>query len=152
MGNGAILLNNPDSPVNVEENVPNRAPNSVALKWSPGLNSGGAPITDYRISMAQGDDNYSVIEQNAFAVVYEATGLTAGLSYKFKIEAHNGAYYSSPSAPVEILCAAIPDIPVVPTTANQDSVIYIDWTAPNDNGLPITSYTILTLRNDGAFV
>lgn len=52
LGNGAILLTNPDSPLNFQENISARTPDSIALKWSEGLNNGGSDIIDYRISIA----------------------------------------------------------------------------------------------------
>lgn len=72
--------------------------------------------------------------------------------YKFKIESRNYVYFSDPSAEVEILCAAKPDIPTKPISSNNNDLISVDWDAPSNNGLPITSYTILVERKDGVFV
>lgn len=44
---------------------------------------------------------------------------------------------------MEIVAAQKPDQPSVPTTAILDRwSVVIDWVAPYDGGVPITSYTI----------
>jgi hypothetical protein len=44
---------------------------------------------------------------------------------------------------------AIPPItPSAPTLINDDTSVIIDWVAPNSNGAPITSYTILIRESD----
>jgi hypothetical protein len=152
LGNGARLITYPDAPISVQEDIPNRAPNSISLKWTEGINSGGSVINDYRVSMTQGSDPYQVIETAALTTAYTATGLNAGEYYKFKIESRNDAHHSDFSQDIELLCASIPSKPALNTVANLLDSIYIDWDAPADNGLPITSYTVLTQKTDGSFV
>jgi len=45
----------------------------------------------------------------------------------------------------------VPDAPAAPTTTLSGSNIVVDWTAPNDNGATITSYTIKIKHNDLSF-
>jgi hypothetical protein len=101
--------------------------------------------------MAQGDDIFSIIASNVLTKSYTATGLTAGLTYKFKVESRNYVYYSSESLPVTILCASKPSIPAAPTTANENDLVKFDWAAPSENGLPITSYSVLIEKKDLSF-
>lgn len=54
---------------------------------------------------------FSVIENAVLTTSKIITGLVAGESYFFKIEARNDAHYSSPTAAIEVLCASIPDVP-----------------------------------------
>lgn len=130
----------------------NRQPNSVALKWSPGLNTGGSVIRDYRISMAIGDGTFFVVAETVVGTSYIVTGLNAGDSYRFQVESRNDAYHSNPTSEISVLCAAIPAVPAAPTVSNFNEFIAIDWEAPNNNGLPILSYTVLTKKLDGSFV
>jgi len=52
LGNGAVILTNPDAPTQLQEVIANRSPTSITIKWFAGINSGGAPVLDYQISMA----------------------------------------------------------------------------------------------------
>ena len=152
LGNGGIMMTNPDSPILVAEDVSLRAATSISLTWSDGPSNGGDLIIDYRIQMAQGDDVYSEVASGVTMTYHTVTGLTAGLTYKFMIESRNVVYYSSPSTPIEVLCAAKPDIVATPTTTNSNSVIVLDWDAPAENGLPITNYHILVQTSSLTFV
>lgn len=88
-GNGAILMTKPDEPTTLLENSSLRTASSITFTWSPGASNGGGSIIDYRVSYAQDSPTYTVIAVNVLATTYTATGLTAGLLYKFKVEARN---------------------------------------------------------------
>lgn len=45
-GNGGFLQSNPDSPVNLTENLANRTTTNLGITWTAGSNS-GSPIIDY---------------------------------------------------------------------------------------------------------
>ena len=152
IGNGGIMMTNPDAPILVAENPSLRSASSISLTWSDGPSNGGDSIIDYRIQMAQGDDVYSEVATGVTTRYHTVTGLQAGLTYKFKIESRNVVYYSSPITPVEVLCATKPGIVATPTTTNSNSVIVFDWEAPANNGLPITSYQILVQTSSNTFV
>lgn len=92
--------------------------------------NGGDTIIDYRISEAMANDVYTVIASNVLTKSYTVTGLTAGLSYKFRVEARNYVYYSLPSTAVTILCASRPSTPSLPTTKNVNDIVKFDWSAP----------------------
>lgn len=51
-------------------------------------------------------------------LTYKATGLTAGLKYRFYVQARNQYDYSAESNTVLILSATIPDVPSVVGSAN----------------------------------
>jgi hypothetical protein len=50
VGNGAIILTNPDKPINLAEIVASRTPTSISFNWNEGLANGGAVVEDYRVS------------------------------------------------------------------------------------------------------
>jgi len=50
VGNGAIILTVPDAPVNLANVVTITSATQVGLTWSPGVNEGGTPLLDYRIT------------------------------------------------------------------------------------------------------
>jgi len=82
------------------------------------------------------------------ASLYKAVGLTAGVTYKFKIEARNTYGYSVYSNELSILCATVPSVPATPANSNILNQVKFDWTAPADNGLAITRYTVLIRQSD----
>lgn len=74
---------------------------------------------------------------------YTATGLTAGETYVFKVQARNSFGFSDYSSPaVSILCATVPSIPAAPTSTVVADKVEFHWSAPSDNGTPITAYRI----------
>ena len=51
-------------------------------------------MIDYRISYAHESNVYTVLAVGVTDTQYTATGLNAGLYYKFKVEARNYLYHS----------------------------------------------------------
>lgn len=47
VGNGAIILTIPDSPLSAAELYSSRTATSIGLQWSIGVANGGAPVIDY---------------------------------------------------------------------------------------------------------
>jgi hypothetical protein len=72
-----------------------------------------------------------------------ATGLVAGTTYNFKVQAKNGYGLSAYSNIATILAAQRPDTPAAPTTAVSGANVVISWTQPFTGGSAITSYVIL---------
>jgi hypothetical protein len=50
VGNGAIILTNPDAPVNLDETIASRSATSITLSWELGIENGGSAVLDYRVS------------------------------------------------------------------------------------------------------
>lgn len=50
-----------------------------------------------------------------------------------------------------MLCAIRPAIPTDIITYNLNADVVIEWTAPDNNGSPITSYTIWIQTKDGQY-
>lgn len=143
----------PDSPTSLA-NVPAITTKSqIGLTWTAPTFVGGAPLLDYRIWSDQGTGTtYSVIALNVATTSYTVTGLTQGTSYKFKVDARNEKGYSASSAVVTILAAQIPDVPSAPTTSfnNANGQVTISWTAPDNGGSVITSYSITIAKFDNS--
>lgn len=71
-----------------------------------------------------------------------ATDLTSGITYQFKVESRNSYGYSAFSDSIILLSAFKPDAPTLVTTANIGDQVKIEWSAPVENGSPITAYKI----------
>jgi hypothetical protein len=58
---------------------------------------------------------------------------------------------SSYSSEIELLAAFKPAQPIPPVTHIVEDKIVVDWTAPSDNGSPITSYRVTFKKADGEY-
>jgi hypothetical protein len=74
-----------------------------------------------------------------------------GVTYSFKVEAHNSEGYSAYSSTVSILAAEVPETPSIPSTTVVESDVIIAWTAPDSNGSPISSYIIEIRDTNGDY-
>lgn len=52
-GNGAIIIQVPDAPINLAEDTSLRTVTTIGLTWNSGASDGGSTILDYRISFAE---------------------------------------------------------------------------------------------------
>jgi hypothetical protein len=109
IGNGAVIITKPDAPINLIEETSLRTASTLGLTWSPGLDEGGTPVLDYRISM-EINGVFTVLAattNNVFTIF----SLTNGETYRFKVEARNDYGYSDFSDIISLLCAYVPDAP-----------------------------------------
>ena len=53
VGSQAVILTQPDAPINVIEVTAARTESSITISWSQGASNGGATIIDYRVSFDQ---------------------------------------------------------------------------------------------------
>lgn len=104
-GNGAIILTVPDAPVNLANVVTITSGSQIGLTWSPGIGQGGTPLLDYRITFDQGNGNFVQLVSGLTSTSYTVTGLTAGNTYQFKVQARNSFDYSDFSNVASILAA-----------------------------------------------
>jgi hypothetical protein len=52
-GNEAVILRLPDVPINLQGTIAARTEESITFTWEPGVEDGGTPILDYRVSYDQ---------------------------------------------------------------------------------------------------
>jgi len=126
---------------------------SIQISWTFNQDyNGGSPITDYTVYW---DDGISGnIEMTA-----ESTGLWgtfttadgavfAGTTYNFWVIAHNYIGSGTASQKLSVTASQIPDTPAAPTATASFNSIQVNWVAPNNQGSPITYYTVF-LDGDG---
>ncbi|HWS57195.1 MAG TPA: fibronectin type III domain-containing protein, partial [Actinotalea sp.] len=110
---------------------------TVVLAWdAPAAN--GEPITGYRVTVQPGGELRAC----------PATTCTLGelvndTQYTFTVEAQNAVGWSEPgaaSAPARP--DASPLAPAVPSVTRGDSVVTVDWSAPENPGSPIREYQV----------
>jgi YVTN family beta-propeller protein len=136
-GGWSVLANPPNPPTLTGITAGNEL---LSIPFTPGAN-GGSPITGYQYSLDGGTTWQNV---NGVASPLVISGLTNGTSYTVELRALNAAGVSAASnseTGVPFTAPATPDASQFVTTS-QDGQIGITWRAPNDNGSPITEYTI----------
>lgn len=102
-------------------------------------NNGGFPVTSYTVTASSGRSVTSTTQPLIL------TGLTNGTAYTFKASASNllGTGNYGPDSSV-YTPTSVPDAPTSVTGAFGYNQATVSFTAPNDNGLPITNYTVYT--------
>jgi len=120
----------------------------VNLSWNAPSDNGGSAITGYKIEEKVGTGSFTVIVANTgnTNTSYSRTGLTAGLTYTYKVSAINSAGTSSPSNEVTssqtIIAVPNPPSNLVVASASPTQ-LNLSWKAPSDNGGPaVTGYKI----------
>ena len=110
--------------------------NTATLNWSTPFD-GGTPIIGYKITYSG-----TTYDTRSTSNNYTASGLIFGTEYTFIVQAYNlagNALYSDPqSATPYTIPNQITDLSANPS--NQS--ITLNWTTPESNGRPITSYDI----------
>lgn len=61
-GNGAIILREPDPPVNLANNPDITSGSQIGLTWAQGVNNGGTPVTDFTLAYKYGSNDYAIVE------------------------------------------------------------------------------------------
>lgn len=151
VGNGAVILTYPDAPVLLAEVIPSRTPTTITINWQEGAANGGYAVDGYRLWYDNALTDFIILEPNLNVLTYRAEDLTTGSTYKFKVQAYNSYGYSQFSNEVSILCAALPEQPLVPTSTVFENRVVFDWDTPADNGTPLTGYNIYFRKSDDQY-
>lgn len=84
-GAGAYIFSQPDAPLNFAEDIANSNMYQTALTWEDGAINGGTEVLDFRISYSTEYGDYLVLRQGITERSYIASGITTGVTYKFKV-------------------------------------------------------------------
>lgn len=153
-GNGAIILTYPDDPINLANNLDITWGETLGLVWDEtDANAGGTPVIDYTV-MVKTTGDYQEHQIGVVGTSATMDGFILGTTYTFKVKSRNQFDFSTGyTNEVSILAAKSPEQPQPPTTsvdATTDlmSNVIINWTAPTDNGSPITGYKLYIRQNN----
>ncbi|XBH20778.1 fibronectin type III domain-containing protein [Jonesiaceae bacterium BS-20] len=110
---------------------------TVKLSWDA-PNANGAPIIDYLVTQSPGGTT-TMCASTSCAI----TGLTNGTEYTFTVQARNEVGLSEHSkSSVPVTPNALPAAPAAPSIVDGDRELNLSWTAPENEGSAITSYTV----------
>ncbi len=160
VGNGAYTWSNvvtpgasPDllSPTSV---VAVRGDTQAQLTWVAPITHTLVPVsytvTTYRAGGSQAGTPLQVAATPDATVAVTVTGLTNGIAVNFRVTATTLFFITSPPAQSNTITPA--GKPIAPAAVNAtagDHQASVNWTAANDNGSPVTRYTV-TASPDGA--
>jgi hypothetical protein len=77
----------------------------IGLSWVAPVFNGGSPVLDYAIWYDNAGQTYIELVNGLTSASYTATGLTQGLTYKFKVETRNAYGYGFFSDVLTVLAA-----------------------------------------------
>ena len=129
----------------------------LAVNWVAPA-SKGSPVKSYDLEISPAPPGQNAQVQNLTSVSYVWKGLQNGVAYKVRVLARNDARdpsewsaYSAAEVP-----AGVPATPAAPTASQaaplgSQTQLKVTWTAPNNNGDAVSSYTLNTLQG-GAVV
>ena len=147
-GNGGIIKTTPGAPTNLVEVYAQKSKSTIGLTWFEPVFIGDVAIVDYRVSIAELGQAFSIVASGITETSYLVIDLTFGVTYEFKVEARNNYGYSAFSETETILCAFKPDPPLTVSTANTNELVTITWDEPIANGYVIHEYKILVEEKD----
>ncbi|EBM0725627.1 fibronectin type III domain-containing protein, partial [Salmonella enterica subsp. enterica serovar Senftenberg] len=143
---GSVTVTPPGAPTGLGATTP---PGAIHLTWNAPANTGGAPITSYRVyrGTAQGQENLTTPIGTSTTTSYDDTTVTPGSTYSYVVTAVNSAGQGPASGEVTATAASgtatTPGQPSLTGTLGPGPSAVLQWTVPSDGGSPITKYVIL---------
>ncbi|MGQ0605662.1 MAG: fibronectin type III domain-containing protein [Candidatus Nitrosotenuis sp.] len=137
------------------------SPTQANLSWTAPTNTGGYPVTGYKIEYRISSGSYSTLVSNTGSTTtsYSHTGLTTNQVYVYRvytITQFGTSAQASGEAVVQPTSSSALTAPNSPTglssTAVSPTQINLSWTAPTNNGgSAITGYKIEVKSGTGTF-
>gem|GEM_PF-6647357 len=123
----------------------------VTVEWQAPPGTG--IITGYKIERSTDGTNWGTPTSLGTSTTYEDSGLDAGTTYYYKVAAINAGDASDFSVGSNGVTAGdIPSAVAQPeVTVLSGGVMSLEWTAPDTNGYPITSYSLDESVSGGIF-
>ena len=123
------------------------SPGQVALSWTAPTDSGGSPITGYKIFRTTTAGSYGPTPiATVTGTSYTNTGLTNGTTYYYIVKATNSigdSPASNEASATPNVVVSKPSAPTSVTATPGNGQVVVNWAAPASNGGgAISSYTV----------
>ena len=122
------------------------------------MSDGGSPVTSYSVYRSESGSGFWSYATGTGPGVTQASvlGLTAGVSYDFRVYARNAIGFAPPSNVLSATpdaAVALPPSAVVLVSATPGAgSVSLDWDAPvSDGGSPVTSYSVYRSESGSGF-
>ena len=121
-----------------------RGDRSLGVGWAAPAESGGLPVTEYRVQWRSGGQSFSEArEREAAGNSATVSGLVNGTAYWVRVAAVNDVGAGTWSEPVENTPATRPGPPRHVSATRGDGSLGVGWAAPAESGgLPVTEYRV----------
>jgi hypothetical protein len=123
------------------------------LSWTA-PESNASPISDYIVQRSTfsnfSSDVVTFSDGVSTSTSTTVTGLSASITYYFRVAAVNQVGQSGWSSIVSATTAGVPSQVSTPTSSSGDRVFTISWSTPAGNGSSVTSYTVQYSSNGGS--
>jgi hypothetical protein len=140
-----VTVGTPDAPTNVQATAGDR---QATVTWTPPSGNAGS-VDSYTIRVYTGSTLTATLTGVTFTCSKTScnatiTNLTNGNTYAFTVTAHNAAAGNGPESAKSnaVTPAGLPFAPIIGVATGGNTQATVAWTAPDNNGSPITSYTI----------
>ena len=137
-----------DAPSNVT--AASTGATSMHASWTASAYNGGSDISSYRVQYSTDPEFVTATTTvDVTGAAVDLTGLTTGETYYLRVSALNAFGSSSWADVIEpALIAAIPNTPAAPALSVPSTTsLSVTWTAPANNGDPISTYKVQYSRN-----
>ena len=132
----------PDAPV-VGTATAGNTQASLSFTLDGGNPTEGSPITSYTVTATDLSNALGTQSQSGTASPITVSGLTNGDVYTLSVTATNAVGTSAPSAGSnDVVPATVPNAPAAPTVTAGNKSVTVDWTAPSNEGQPISGYVL----------
>ena len=123
---------------------------TLTLSWGAPDSDGGSAVTVYEVQeWDEAKQDWAIVQEAATPLEFERDGLAGNVKRYYQVRAKNlrgngpWAEASGTTPP------GVPSAPTLTYTVNGPNSITLSWTAPDNGGSPITSYT-MEISADGA--
>jgi hypothetical protein len=120
----------------------------ATVSWDPPSSPNGT-IDQYRVTIVGAGTQFTTTAATACTgsvsptCSYVVTGLTAGATYSFTVEAHNATGYGPTATTNSVTLANVPGQPSSVSVLPSNASAAVSWTAPTSNGgSAITNYSV----------
>lgn len=143
---GTVVVTPPGAPTGLAATTP---AGLIHLAWNAPANTGGAPVTSYRVyrGPAPGQEDLVTPIGTATTTSFDDAAVTAGTGYSYVVAAVNSAGQGPASSEVTATAgsgtAVPPGEPQLTGSLGPGPSAVLQWTIPSDGGSPITKYVVI---------